>query len=503
MKPHQTNLYNVRGQVIETRDALYQANFPDLHNTKFEYDAKGYLVKKIESADVAGGTRPETVFTYDSAGRLTSTTDPLGRRVSYAYDVRDRLVKTTYSDGSTEMVEYGADDQANLMVKTTDRNGIATTYRYDEANRIIETRVAAGLAEQSILTCTYLAGTSQKLTETRNGETTTYRYDYANRMISSTVQANANTALATTNEYDQLGRRRSATDAYGRKSLYLYDQNDRVIKTVVETVPNALRAPAFVDNANQRTASHTYRLTRKGGATLETQGTHKVTYSDRRDRFIQRLRRDLRANAKYLITETVYNSEGQALIRTDARGIKTWTEYDTLGRTTLKIVAVGTPSEIQSSQSYDDNSNLIKIKLPRHYSENIAAIEQFSYNGRNLRASHTTAPGTTAAASQSWTYSLDGRPAEHTDFRGNVRKTLYHRCCGRVQASIQRDGVSTFINNTDYKGQTTHSAVVSALAATYHNPLNANTLRETTTRYDGRGRPDPPHGLAQPTRLSR
>jgi YD repeat-containing protein len=102
-----TYLYNTRGQVIEARDALYDANFPELHNTRYEYNAAGFLVKKIDSADVAGGTRPETVMAYDSAGRMSSYTDPNGRITSYEYDLENRLIKTTYNDTSTELVEYG------------------------------------------------------------------------------------------------------------------------------------------------------------------------------------------------------------------------------------------------------------------------------------------------------------------------------------------------------------------------------------------------------------
>jgi hypothetical protein len=67
-----TFVHNTRGQVIEARDALYDANFPELHNTRYEYDASGFLVKKIEAADIAGGTRPESLYTYVLRADLTS-----------------------------------------------------------------------------------------------------------------------------------------------------------------------------------------------------------------------------------------------------------------------------------------------------------------------------------------------------------------------------------------------------------------------------------------------
>ena len=65
-------------------------------------------------------------------------------------------------------------------------------------------------------------------------------------------------------------------------------------------------------------------------------------------------------------------------------------------------------------------------KNPRYFTEgpgttaNLTGVgqETFTYNGRNLRAGHTTAPGSAIAATESWTYYLDGRQYAHTDFRG-------------------------------------------------------------------------------------
>jgi len=476
-----TYIYNNRGQIVENRDALYDSNSPELHNTKFVYDATGYLIEKIESADTAGGTRPKTTFSYDALGRVTTTTDPLGRITTFEYDFYNRRTKTTYNDTSYEQVTYGAagSGKENLVV--------------------IETKIAAGTPEESLETCTYLVGTNKKQTCTINGETRTTLFDYRNRVIGTSVQADSQTALATNTEYDQLSRRRSTTDAYGRKTYYLYDQNDRVTKTIRETIPGALTAPAITAGASQTSAPETYTLTDKDGNDLDTINTHKVTYTCDRDLFLEALTRDLTPNASYLITESIYDSEGQRLITTDARGNNTWTQYDELGRTTLTIAAVGTPSEIRSEQDYDDNSNLVESRSPRHFTEgagttaNLVGVgtDTYTYNGRNLRASHNTAVGSTQEQFQSWTYYLDGRADQHTDYRGNIAKQIWHLCCGRLQASIQRDGTSTTINNTDYKGQTTHTAVVSSPPASgdYHNPANADTLRETTTRFDGRGRP--------------
>jgi YD repeat-containing protein len=490
-----TFLYNTRGQVIEMRDALYDANFPELHNTRYEYNTNGFLVKKIDAADNAGGIRPATVYTYDTPGRLATTTDSLGRTVTYGYDVQNRHVTTTYADTSTELVQYGTALEANLVKKTTDRNGYETTYQYDAADRVTTTVTASNTSHPSTEICTYLSGTDLKQTCTTNGSKTEYLFDHRNRVIGTKVFPDTTTTLTQSTELDELGRTRSTTDAYGRKTYFLYDHNDRVTRTVIETVPSALTAPAFVVGSSQTAANHNYTLTDKNGNTLQTnpspnKRTHLVTYTDPRDTFLKNLTRDLDPNAAYLITDAIHDAEGQTLISTDARGINTWMEYDKLGRNTLTIMAVGTADEIRSQNSYDDNSNLVETKSPRYFSENINTIDQYTYTGRNLRKNHTTAPGTALAATQSWTYYLDGTNNEHTDFRNNTAKQIWRACCARLQATIDRDGNSTTIYNTDFKGQVIHTATVSQNPnGNWTDPVDTDTLQEITSRYDGRGRP--------------
>ena len=495
-----TYLHNARGQVIEERDAEYDPATPDLYNTQYQYDADGYLIARVEAADVAGGTRPTTTFTYDAVGRLSATTDPANRTVTYTYDNRSRHIQTTYHDGSTEITTYGGGADSNLVLSRTDRNGIVTAYAYDQADRVTTTTRAQGTAEEVVETCTYLWGTKKKSSCTIRGERTDYEYDHDNRLVGTTVHADANTALTSSSEYDQLGRRRSETDSYGRTTYYLYDQNDRITRTVRETVPGgagmtaAGAVPAIVPDSPQTARAHSYTITTTSGENLATSGTHTVTYTDPRDLHLANMARDAAPNAPYVVTDTIYDAEGQALIRIDAGGHETWTIYDALGRATRTFEAAATSVELLAETDYDRNSNVTERRHPRHFAENIPCIDTYTFNGRNLVASHTTAPGAAEEATESWTYNPDGTQSTHTDFRGNTTEYLWHACCGRAQATIDRDGESTSITNTDYAGRRTHTAVVSADPTAnpgndWHDPVDAETVRETTTRFDGFGRP--------------
>ncbi|MFN4874812.1 MAG: RHS repeat-associated core domain-containing protein [Akkermansiaceae bacterium] len=488
-----TWLYNTRGQIIEDREPLYDPNKPELHNTQFEYDANGFMVKKIDSADLEGGTRPETLYAYDFAGRLASITNPRGAVTTFVYDNESRLIETTYADGSTDLVEYGTAFKSNLIVKTTDRNGIITDYLYDNADRLVsrivrDPSVTTPLMSESR---TYLKGTNLVKTTTRDGDTQTTLYDHRNRSIATQSKPNTATTLTTSKELDVLSRTRSTTDAYGRKTYFLYDQNDNITRTVTETVAGALAAPALQNTAQQTEATHTYSFTDKDNNTLTTQGTHLVTYTSARDLFLKNLTRDLNPNAAYLITDAIHDAEGQTLVSTDARGIKTWMQYDKLGRNTLTIQALGTPDEVRMETIYDDNSNVIESRSPRHFTEgNGAGLKQFTYTGRNLRATQTTADGTAIEATESYTYLPDGKPSTHTDARGNVSTQKWKACCGRLQAVIDRDEQSTQISNTDHEGNVVHTATVSVPpVSNWSDPLEPDTVAETTTRVDGLGRP--------------
>ena len=61
------------------------------------------------------------------AGRGT-VTDAASRVTTYAYDVRDREISTTYDDTSTEQKLYGTGSSAGQLIATKDRNGAVTKY---------------------------------------------------------------------------------------------------------------------------------------------------------------------------------------------------------------------------------------------------------------------------------------------------------------------------------------------------------------------------------------
>ena len=432
----------------------------DANNNRKEYiyDSRNLLIQINEPDDEGQGYHAKVKYTYDSAARQISSEDAIGRITQFEYDNRDRMIKATYNDGSTELNIYGTGAEANLIVKKKDRNGNTTKFTYDEQGRAIETikaysvmavdgssEIVNDTETQSIETCEYLNATTLKTKCTIDGEVTEYEYDLRNRVIATTKYAANGVALITKTTYlNNLVF--SKEDPYGRKTYYLYrDSDTQKIRTVKGLVPSFELADFTA---------------------------------------VEALARDLQANADYLITDYELDEEGQKVATIDPRGIRHEMTYDSRGRNTQSTEAAGTAVAATSSTEFDANSNVTAQVSPR------GLRTEVTYTRRNKVASKTEAAGTVDSATMFMTYLADGRQDLTTDYRGNILQKIWHLCCGRPQASIDQAGHGSITNN-DFYGNITHIINVEDVAshsADYHNPIDAKTLREVTRLYDSRHR---------------
>ena len=455
-----TNEYYPRGH---QNQFLLRYSFDANNNrTEFIYDATHHLTQINEPDDSGTGYHTKSTMTYNDAGLIASSTDARNRTTLFEYDQRERQIKTTYNDGSTELNIYGTALRADLIVKRKDRNGNVTKMEYDDAVRVTKkvtsysTMNDDGTGEtinptslQSVSEMTYLSGQSVPKTMTTDGDLTEYVYDRRLRVIQTIRHPDAHSTLITTKKY-QDNKLFESVDPYGRKTYYLYRSADSArIRQVRGTTP------AF--SLTNYTA-------------------------------VARLRRDLSNNAQYLIMDYELDNEGQTIAVIDPRNIRREMEYDTRGRTTLQVQDAGGLNQT-SETIYDPNSNVIEVRNPRYFSESINDRTTMAYTRRNLTASRTMAAGSTVEATESFTYYDDRRSKDYTDFRGNTSTTLWHLCCGRLQASIDQAGHQQ-ASNTDFYGNVTHTAVISAAGniTNYHDLPNAETLQEMTNQYDSRHR---------------
>ncbi|MFH5806179.1 hypothetical protein ACG2DA_19165, partial [Alienimonas sp. DA493] len=461
--------YDGSGNVLTATDALGRV-------TNYEY-AGGRLTKVTSPPDVPGGPRAETTYVYHADGRLDTVFNPDGTGISYDYDAVGRRVKTTYSDGTTEEVEYATTGpDAGLIVKEIDRAGVVTTLAYDGTGRVVTRTEAAAVRDGSgadtptpagtalVTTYEYLNGTTDVARTVRGGSETLYEYDGRGRLLTTAVKPDVNTTLTTSRVY-AAGSLFSVTDPHGRSTYHAYDATDgRRIRTVVGTVPSFTLTPGSTGSEFQNVLNHT----------RDPDGT---------------------PNSTSLVSDVVYDAAGQVTSAVDPRGISSTYAYDDLGRRTVQIEAAGTPVEAKTETDYDLVGNVVEVRSPRYFDAGDAAGHQASkttmtYTGRDRLATRTEAPGTAVAATTSYTYNLKGNLATRTDARGKVWTSIYDGCCDRWQASADPlDGGS--VTGRDGRGLLAYAAGVANVSqqSVLQNPVDADTLSEVTTRRDARGRP--------------
>lgn len=106
--------------------------------TTYTYDDNGSQLTDMQDKNGLSGAPPENVFTYDADGNLLSSTNNNGQKVTYAYNPADQVTCMSYPiiSGSTclgtptgSYVSYGYDSAAR-MTSTTDWLGDTIDYGY-------------------------------------------------------------------------------------------------------------------------------------------------------------------------------------------------------------------------------------------------------------------------------------------------------------------------------------------------------------------------------------
>lgn len=92
--------------------------------TSFTYDSRGRLGSTTQ------GTR-QTLFSYDANGRLASITDPLNLTRNFTYDADGNLLTTTLQDG--RVITYSYDNNGNLT-SITPPSAAAHSFSYSSVN---------------------------------------------------------------------------------------------------------------------------------------------------------------------------------------------------------------------------------------------------------------------------------------------------------------------------------------------------------------------------------
>ncbi|MFF5206363.1 LamG-like jellyroll fold domain-containing protein [Streptosporangium sp. NPDC000396] len=446
---------------------------------------------------------------YDPGGRLASTVDAMGRKTAYVYWMDNRLRQKTADDaklnGSTTPADVVVDsaefDPAGNMTQQINGGGLATTdFVYDAASRLTsQTFDPAKLARTTSFVYDAVGNVTKKTLNaagTSRTEASEYVYNKIGQVTRETIE-NGSQDLVSTLAYDDRGLVTAITDPRGTVSganpvdytiNLRYDAFGRLVEAVAPQVQ--------VDKAGSAT---TARPISRLGYNVAGDETHMVDPEGRTISIaVDKAGRPLTSAAPAYTppggaptTPTIsnaYNTAGQLIRSTDARGNATGFEYDQLGRQVRitepapegqspgqwvtdydllgEQLAVVDPSGARVESTYDDLGRQITSTQIERKPSSAIYTARMEYNTAG-HLTKKTLPGdksttyTVNAAGETTeqvdplthkttlAYDLAGRIAKITDALGNATQTDYD-LAGRKTTVKDLNSSGTVLRTTGY-----------------------------------------------------
>lgn len=378
--------------------------------TTFAYDNHNRLARRTDSLG-----KSET-FTYDAVGNLTARTDRKGQTIGYAYDALNRLTEKALPDGAT--AAYACDplgrllgatdpngslsftyDSLGRVLTTTSQDSRALTYTYDSVgNRLGLQDETGSLTSYAYDPRDLLMAISdprsgsfsfqydalgRRTTLTRpNGTGTTYTYDPASRLTTLGHGGPKGPFEALSYAYD-LASNRTADTRNRAAQQYAYDPLDQL--TQVQRQENRSRwkleeAYTYDPAGNRLTGPEKQTSTYDAANRLTTDGKYAYSY-DANGNLVEK--RNLDDGA---VTTYTYDAEDR-LIRVVTPKAEVTFQYDPLGRRSEKHVVRW---EDEDGDREPDEEGSPRVIHYLYDQEDILAT--FDDSGREL-ARYTHGPG--------------------------------------------------------------------------------------------------------------
>lgn len=191
----------------------------DWRTLTIERDAAGRIISMTNESE---GSSDATLYTYDSAGHLSTSartyrmmgSDPTYESLTYTCDETGRILEARHQDGSGTVYTYDEAGRVTLIAEDfLDGSAHEMSVTYDGEGRVIEARDARGNGIPTVYT---------------------YRYDGAGRLIEATSASDLGNELANTSTrsytYDEGGHLASisvsgeGTSIYAPSATFSFDE---------------------------------------------------------------------------------------------------------------------------------------------------------------------------------------------------------------------------------------------------------------------------------------
>lgn len=225
----------------------------------------------------------DVTYVHDSFGRLERIEDWAGKTTTYSYDSLDRVQRIQLPNGSRTQYEYDAANRIKKIAHTRSDGSDITTIRYqrDKTGRIIRadsTNDPASAAADRTTTYSYNEA-NRVMTSTTDGVVTSYQFDDNGNCIRRETAG-----AATTFDYDGRNRLVAATSETGIVTNYDYDFADNQVAKIYNGSEERYqrvegRVYTRLDGANSPTD---YQIHGRGGMlySLDSSGGVTVYHGD-------------------------------------------------------------------------------------------------------------------------------------------------------------------------------------------------------------------------------
>ena len=452
--------YTVRARTIYTFNSAGQlTSISDLDGDKITlaYNSSNQL------ATATDGDSRSFTFTYNGSGQLTNVKDSTGRSVSYAYDGNGDLTTVTDVRGGTWVYAY--DGNHLLLTRQDARGNVVMTNTYDSSGRVLTSTDGVGNKTTyaydpgSGYSCQYcVPGTSVNWTDVTDpdGNLTEYVYDGGALMAVQRSQGSGHPVAQWSYERDPTTLAAVAiTDPNGHTSYASYDASGNQTSTrsalghTTASTYDALNDMTSHTDANGVTTTYTYDS--KGNLLTKSTPIGSQTQT-----------------TTYTYGNTSHPGDVTAI--TDPDGKKTAYTYDAAG----DLATVTDPANDKTSYTYDSLGRRLTMVDPRGYTTSYT----YDAAGDELTSTNPLKDETTK------TYDADGNLASVTDPDGH--KTTYTYDAANELTTTTRPDGTTLKNGYDGDGNLTSQTNGAGHTTTYtydalgHKTSRTDPLNRTT-----------------------
>ncbi len=359
--------------------------------TRYDYDALGNLLKKVEALGTAderttvyqrnalgqvthltrkgrveanGSVTPDATwqFSYDDQGQINRSTDPEGSVRHYTFDRSGNLL--SYTDPAGGMRRFEVDAQGQLIGES-DPLGHQKRYDRDKVGNLVHETDALGKSRRSAFDA---MNRLLRSVDPLGGEAT-LQYDAQGLPVAQTDPD----GRVTRNDYDNFQRLSRQSDGKGNVTTHEYTIADGAVEGLLGSLgsPTQTRYPTFTE---ERRFDAAERLTRRTVLNPTAQGVEGLTETNKYDKRGQVVES---TNADGKTSYFSYDAFGRATRFTNSLGETVTLTWDTRGN----LIQVTDANGRKTQWQYDRANRLVKEILP------LGHVSTFRYDAKGNRQS--------------------------------------------------------------------------------------------------------------------